>query len=52
VETGIGDANIHGGGSDTESHGFIGSRATWDAGSGRSAVRLHVGVGEGRVRLE
>ena len=52
VETGIGDANIHGGGSDTESHGFIGSHATWTAGSGRSAVRLHVGVGEGSVRLE
>ena len=52
VETGIGDAKIHGGGSDTESHGFIGSHATWAAGTGHSAVRLHVGVGEGRVRLE
>ena len=52
VETGIGDANIHGGGTDTESHGFIGSRATWVAGNGHSAVRLHVGVGEGTVRLE
>ena len=52
VETGIGDARIHGGGSDTESHGFIGSRATWSAGSGRSDVRVHVGVGEGTVRLE
>jgi hypothetical protein len=52
VETGIGDANIHGGGSDTESHGFIGSHATWTAGNGHSAVRLHVGVGEGTVRLE
>jgi hypothetical protein len=52
VETGIGDASIRGGGSDTESRGFIGSHATWSAGSGRSAVRLHVGVGEGSVRLE
>jgi hypothetical protein len=52
VETGVGDANIHGGGSDTERHGFIGSHATWDAGSGHSAVRLHVGVGEATVRLE
>src|SRR5262249_40965995 len=52
VETGIGDANIHGGGSDTERHGFIGSHATWSAGNGRSDVHLHVGVGEGTVRLE
>lgn len=52
VDTGIGDARIRGGGSDTESHGFIGSHTTWSAGSGRSEVRLHVGVGEGTVRLE
>lgn len=52
VDTGIGDARIHGGGSDTESHGFIGSHASWAAGSGRSEVRVHVGVGEGTVRLD
>ena len=52
VETGIGDARIRGGGSGTESRGFIGSHATWTSGSGRSDVRLHVGVGEATVVLE
>jgi hypothetical protein len=52
VDTGIGDAEIRGGGSGTRSRGFIGSHAMWTDGDGRSAVRLHVGVGEGTVRLE
>jgi hypothetical protein len=52
VETGIGDAEIRGGGSGTSSRGFIGSHAVWSEGNGRSAVRLHVGVGDATVRLE
>ena len=52
VETGIGDAEIRGGGSGTRSRGFIGSHAVWADGGGRSAVRLHVGVGDATVRLE
>src|SRR5262245_45195837 len=52
VETGIGDAEIRGGGNGTRSRGFIGSHAVWADGSGRSAVRLHVGVGDATVRLE
>jgi hypothetical protein len=52
VDTGIGDAEIHGGGSGTSSRGFIGSHAVWTEGAGRSAVRLHVGVGDATVRLE
>ena len=52
VNTGIGDADIHGGGTGTRSRGFIGSHAVWAEGSGRAAVRLHVGVGDATVRLE
>ena len=52
VDAGIGEAAIRGGGSNTESRGFIGSHAMWSGGSGRSSVRLHVGVGEAQVRLE
>ncbi|HXS81752.1 MAG TPA: hypothetical protein VN896_03455 [Methylomirabilota bacterium] len=52
VDTGIGDADIHGGGSGTRSRGFIGSHAVWDEGQGRASVRLHVGVGDASVRLE
>jgi len=50
IETGIGDAQITGAGGDVERHGFLGSHASW-SGGGRSDVRVHVGVGEGRVRL-
>lgn len=52
VDTGIGDAEIQGGGTGTRSRGFIGSHAVWTDGDGRSAVRLHVGVGDATVRLE
>ena len=52
VDTGIGDAEIRGGGSGTHSRGFIGSHAVWTDGDGRSAVRLHVGVGDATVRLD
>ena len=52
VETGIGDAEIHGGGAGTRSRGFIGSHAMWSDGNGRSQLRLHVGVGDATVRLE
>ena len=52
VDAGIGDASIRGGGSNTSRRGFIGSHASWSEGSGRSSVRLHVGVGEGTVRLD
>ena len=52
VDTGIGDADIRGGGSGTRSRGFIGSHAMWSDSDGRSAVRLHVGVGDATVRLE
>jgi len=52
VDTGIGDAEIHGGGSATHSRGFIGSHSVWTDGEGRSAVRLHVGVGDATVRLD
>lgn len=52
VEAGVGEAAIRGGGSDTETRGFIGSHAMWSGGTGRSSIRLHVGVGEGDVRLE
>jgi hypothetical protein len=51
VETGIGDAQISGAGGDVEHRGFLGSHASW-SGNGRSDLRIHVGVGEGRVRLE
>ena len=51
VDTGIGDAEIQGGGSDTHSRGFIGSHSVWTDGPGRGAVRLHVGVGDATVRL-
>jgi len=52
VDTGIGDAEIQGGGSDTHSRGFIGSHSVWTDGPGHGAVRLHVGVGDATVRLE
>ena len=52
VDTGIGDANIRGGGSGTDRHGFIGSSASWAGGTGRSSVRLHVGVGDASIRIE
>ena len=52
VETGVGEASIRGGGTNTRSSGFIGSHATWSGGDGRSSVRLHVGVGDGAVRLD
>jgi len=52
VDTGIGDAEIRGGGSGTRSRGFIGSHSVWTDGPGRGAVRLHVGVGDATVQLE
>jgi hypothetical protein len=58
VDTGIGDASIQGARGETERRSFIGSHATWaassnrTAGSGRSSVRLHVGVGDATVRLD
>ena len=52
VDTGIGDATIRGGGSETASSRFLGTRVSWSQGRGPSDVRVHVGVGEGTVRLE
>ena len=52
VDTGIGDASIRGAVGEIERRSFIGSHASWDAGRGRSAVRLHVGVGDATVRLD
>jgi len=52
VDAGIGDATIQGAGSGTESSRFVGARASWSRGNGKSDVRLHVGVGEATVRLE
>jgi len=52
VDAGIGDAEIRGGGSSTRSRSFIGSHAVWTDGDGRSAVHLHVGVGDATVRLD
>ena len=52
VETGIGDASIRGADSELESSRFIGARASWSGGKGKSDVRLHVGVGDGMVRLQ
>lgn len=52
VETGVGEASIHGGGMNTRSSGFIGSHAVWSGDDGRSSVRLHVGVGDAAVQLD
>jgi hypothetical protein len=52
VETGIGDASIRGANSALESSRFVGARASWSGGKGKSDVRLHVGVGDGMVWLE
>jgi len=52
VDTGIGDASIRGGGASTASSRFLGTRVSWTQGRGASDIRLHVGVGEGMVRLE
>ncbi len=52
VDTGIGDASIRGAGSSQASSRFLGTRVAWTQGRGRSDVRVHVGVGEGSVKLE
>lgn len=52
VDTGIGDASIRGGGAETASSRFLGTRVSWTQGRGPSEVRVHVGVGEGTIRLE
>jgi hypothetical protein len=52
VDTGIGDASIRGAGSSSASSRFLGTRVEWSEGRGRADVRIHVGVGEGTVRLE
>ena len=52
VDTGIGDASISGAGASTASSRFLGTRVSWTQGRGTSDIRLHVGVGEGSVRLE
>lgn len=53
VEAGIGDASIRGAGTNVSRSSFIGSTASWSGGgSGRSDVRLHVGVGDATVRLD
>jgi len=50
IDTGIGDAQISGASGDIERRAFLGAHASW-SGAGRSDVRVHVGVGEARVRL-
>ena len=52
VETGVGDANVRAAGEPVKRRSFIGGTASWDQGKGRSAVNLHVGVGEATVRVE
>lgn len=52
VDTGVGDASIRGADGEAQRSGFIGSHASWRAGSGKSTVRLHVGVGDATVRLD
>lgn len=52
VDTGIGDAEIRGTAGEAQRSGFVGSHASWRSGTGKSSVRLHVGVGEATVRLE
>lgn len=52
VNTGVGDADVVARGSRVRRHGFISSSASWDEGRGRSTVSLHVGVGDGTVRLD
>jgi hypothetical protein len=52
VDTGVGDASIQGAGASSASSRFLGTRVSWTQGRGRSDVRVHVGVGEGSVRLE
>jgi hypothetical protein len=52
VDTGIGDAEIRGSKGEGQRSGFVGSRASWREGTGKSTVRLHVGVGDATVRIE
>lgn len=52
VDTGIGDAEIRGTDGEAQRSGFVGSHASWRSGTGKSTVRLHVGVGDATVRLE
>lgn len=52
VQAGVGEASIEGKGVRTSGSGFIGSSRSWMGGTGSSSVRLHVGVGEARVRLD
>lgn len=52
VDTGIGDASIRGASAGVSRRNFIGAHASWGQGTGRSSVRLHVGVGDATVRLD
>ncbi len=52
VDTGIGDAEIRGSNGEAQHGGFVGSHASWRSNSGKSNVRLHVGVGDATVRLD
>ncbi|MEY4373861.1 MAG: hypothetical protein RL760_27 [Candidatus Eisenbacteria bacterium] len=49
---GIGQASIHGAGDGEQRSTFIGANSTWNGGPGRSAIKLHVGVGEAAVKLK
>jgi len=52
VAAGVGDASIVGADGNAQRSGFVGSHASWSGGEGHSSVRLKVGVGEAKVRLE
>ena len=52
AQAGVGDADIIASGSRIRRHGFVGGTASWDEGRGRSAVTLHVGVGDATVRVD
>lgn len=52
VEVGIGEARLRAGDDRRESSGLFGREVRWTEGTGRSIVKLNVGVGDARVALK
>lgn len=49
---GIGEARIDGAGDGQQTSSFIGANSKWNGGTGKSAIKVHVGVGEAAVKLK
>ena len=48
---GIGQATIRGASDDRQQSSFLGANTTWKGGPGKSAIKVHVGVGEAEIKL-